>query len=196
MTEFLLIRHALTDATGKYLSGRMQGLSLNETGRKQSEKLAEKLAGEPIAAICCSPLERAVQTAAPLSEQIHLPLIFSDDFLEIDFGKWTNASVDSLLEDPHFVRFNSFRSNTRPPGGELMAEVQLRFVRGLEKLGDVYRDQTVAVFSHADPIRAAIAWYAGISLDLISRIEISPASVSIVRVYADTAQILLINGIL
>ena len=43
-------------------------------------------------------------------------------------------------------------------------------------------------------IKAAIAYYLGIPLDLFQRIEVSPGSVSVVEVYDETARILMVNG--
>jgi len=193
MTRIFLIRHALTDYTGKILSGRTPGISLNDTGRQQAEWLAERLSGLTIEAIYCSPLERAVETAAPLAGSFNLSCYISEDFLEIDFGKWTNCTIEELKNDLHFRRFNSYRSVTRIPDGEMMAEAQLRIVTGLEKLRILHQNQSVAVFSHADLIKSAIAWYAGIPLDIFHRIVIDPASLSIIDLYDDTSRILLIN---
>lgn len=194
MSRILLIRHGLTDSTGKYLSGRSSGLFLNEKGRQQVQRLAERLKDLPIAAIYCSPLERAVQTATPLADLLHLPCIISGDFQEINFGEWTNKSVEEMRDDPLFKQFNTFRSSTRIPGGELASETQQRVISGIEKLHEVHPEQTVAVFSHADPIRTAIAYYAGIPIDLYMRIEISPASVSILERFNNTARIVLLNA--
>jgi probable phosphoglycerate mutase len=47
--------------------------------------------------------------------------------------------------------------------------------------GTRHRGETVAVFSHADVIRAAIMHCTGMPLDLFQRIEISPASVSVLE---------------
>jgi probable phosphomutase (TIGR03848 family) len=193
MTRIYLIRHAVTDYTGKILSGRTPGITLNDTGRQQAEWLADRLSVLPIKAIYSSPLERAVETALPLSGSLNLSCVISEDFLEIDFGKWTNCAIEELMNDQYFRRFNSFRSATRIPDGEMMAEAQLRMITGLEKLRIRHHDQSVAVFSHADMIKSAIAWYAGISLDIFHRIVIEPASISIIDLYDDTARILLIN---
>jgi broad specificity phosphatase PhoE len=116
-----------------------------------------------------------------------------EDFLELDCGQWTNSSFAALQDQPLFQWFNSFRSGTRIPGGELMAEAQLRMITGLQKLRRRHPQQTVAVVSHGDPIKAAVAWYAGIHLDLFQRLEISPASVSVLELYDDTARILVVN---
>lgn len=193
MTKFLLIRHATTDSVGKRLSGRMAGVPLNEEGRAQAQKLAERLAGLQIAAIYSSPLERAVQTAGPMANLLHLQTVISEDFLEINFGDWTNSAFEELQNQPEFERFNSFRSNTRIPGGELMPEAQLRMITGLQKLCVQYPRETVVVVSHSDLIKAVVAYYAGIHLDMFQRIEISPASVSVIQIYDETARILLVN---
>jgi probable phosphoglycerate mutase len=171
----------------------MTGVHLNEAGMIQAQHLSERLRGLPLTAIYSSPLERAVETAEPVASALGLQHIISEDFLEIEFGEWTNCALDDMRSQPQFGRFNSFRSCTRIPGGELMLEAQVRMIRGIEKLCLRHRNQTVAVVSHADLIKAALAHYAGIHLDMFQRIEVSPASVSIIEVYDDTARIMLVN---
>jgi len=195
MTKFLLIRHATTDTVGKKLSGRTAGVHLNEKGKVQAQELTKKLTNTSIAAIYSSPLERAVETAEPIATTHQLEIFINNNFLEIDFGAWTNASFETLQNEKQFQLFNSFRSATRIPGGELMLEAQARIVAGMQQLCIQHPNETVAIVSHADLIKAAITYYAGIHLDLFQRIEISPASVSIVEVYEETARIMLVNGI-
>ena len=193
MIRILLIRHATTDAVGKRLSGRMPGVHLNEEGRKQAGHLASAVIGLPLAGIYSSPLERALETAEPMAKLLKLKTVASDSFLEIDFGQWTNCSFEQLQNDQAFQRFNSFRSATRIPGGESMLEAQARIITGLQKLHGKHQEETVAVISHSDLIKAAISYYAGIHLDMFQRIEISPASVSILDIFENTARIILIN---
>jgi probable phosphomutase (TIGR03848 family) len=193
MTKFLLVRHATTDSVGKRLSGRLAGVHLNENGRQQASNLAEKLKGLSIAAVYSSPLERTVQTADAISKILDLKPIFCEDFLEINFGEWTNLTFQELDSEPQFKRFNSFRSFTRVPGGESMPEAQLRMIKGIEKLCHKHPDETVVIVSHSDLIKATIAYYSGIHLDMFQRIEISPASVSIIEMGGDYAVIQLVN---
>ncbi|MDQ3846567.1 MAG: histidine phosphatase family protein [Bacteroidota bacterium] len=193
MTRFLLIRHATNDTVGKRIAGRMAGVRLNKEGWVQAQKLAERLAHLPITAIYSSPLERAMETAEPLARLLQRSTIPCEDFLEIEFGEWTNGTLEELQPQPLFQRFNLFRSCTRIPGGETMLEAQVRMIAGMEKLYNRHQNETVAIISHGDLIKAAIAYYAGIHLDLFQRLEISPASVSIVEVYDETARILLVN---
>jgi probable phosphomutase (TIGR03848 family) len=193
MTKFLLIRHATTDAVGKHLSGRMPNVHLNEAGKGEARLLAERLKGLPITAIYSSPLERALETAAPLAEGNNCPCVVADDFLEIDYGNWTNSTFDELQNDPQFQRFNTFRSVTRIPGGETMQEAQARFIAGMEKLTIKHHNEIIVIMSHSDMIKSAVAYYAGISLDLFQRLEISPASVSVIDLFEDSVRIVSIN---
>ena len=193
MAKFLLIRHATTDSVGKRLSGRTADVHLNEEGVKQAKELAQRFINLKIDALYSSPLERARETAAPIAELKQLECNVHQHLNEIDFGEWTNLSFDDLKDNAEFGRFNNFRSCTRIPGGELMAEAQLRFINGIEMLSANHTHQTIAIVSHADLIRSCIAYYAGIHLDMFQRIEISPASVSIIELCNDTAKILLLN---
>jgi broad specificity phosphatase PhoE len=193
MTRILLIRHALTDSAGICLTGRLPGVHLNEEGRKQAQQLARKLESDLLSAIYCSPLERAVETATPLAEAMGLELKISEYFTEIDFGEWTNLTIVELRNNQSFRNFNSFRSSVRIPGGEMMPEAQLRMIRGIEEICRNHKEESVAIVCHADMIKSAVAYYAGISLDMMGRIEISPASVSIVEIYDQTVRIIKVN---
>lgn len=193
MTRFLLIRHATTDAVGKRLSGRKKGVHLNEKGQGEAQHLAGRLASLPLNAIYSSKLERALQTAAPIAATHGLDVTANDHFLELDFGDWTDCSFEDMEQQPAFKRFNAFRSCTRIPGGETMLEAQARMVNGIEQLCNQHRDETIAIVSHSDLIKATLAYYAGIHLDMFQRIEISPASVSIIELYDETARIMLMN---
>lgn len=193
MTTILLIRHATNDTVGKILAGRMAGVSLNEEGRTQAQKLARRLSHLKIDAVYSSPLERAVETAAPLAGLLHLDTIINEDFLELNMGDWTGNTYAEIKSDPRFGHFNTYRSGTNIPGGEGMLQAQARMVAGLQQLYARHPNETIAVVSHADMIKAAVTFYAGIHLDLFQRIEICPASVTIIRMFEETVRILLVN---
>jgi broad specificity phosphatase PhoE len=194
MTRFLLIRHATTDAVGQRFSGRLPGVLLNAEGQAQAQQLAGRLAEAPLDAVYSSPLERALQTAKPLAATHHLMPVVEEAFIELNLGEWTNKTFQELHDDPQFHLFNSFRGGTRIPGGELMLEAQARMVAGLQRLAGQHPYQTVAVVSHSDLIKAAVAYYAGSPLDLFQRLEISPASVSILEIYAESARLIALNS--
>jgi probable phosphoglycerate mutase len=145
------------------------------------------------AAIYSSPLDRAMETAAPVGLALKLPVQVCDAFGELRFGEWAGRDISELEGLAQWQRFNSFRSSTPIPGGELMLEVQARTVREVNRLCVHHPGQSVLIFSHGDVIRALIAHYIGVPLDLFHRFEIAPASVSIVTVGEDNARLLLLN---
>jgi probable phosphoglycerate mutase len=193
MTKFLLIRHGLTDAVGLSITSWLPGVRLNERGQAQAQELAAALSDASIDAVYSSPLERTMETAAPLAERLGLTLKLRDAFGEVRFGAFSGQSLTELEALPAWKAYNVFRSGLRAPDGELMLEVQARFVAELEELRKVHARQTVAVFSHADAIKATIAHYAGAPLDLFHRIEISPASISVLALSEWGPQIFCVN---
>ena len=194
MTTFLLIRHGHTDWIGKAIAGHTPGVGLSENGRQQVAALPRRLSAFPISAIYASPLQRTCETAEPLASALNLPVQHRPGLIEVNFGEWTGWTMEELDRDPRWKRFNTQRSITRAPRGDLMLDVQSRMVDELEELRVRHTTETVAVISHQDSIKAAIANYAGIPLDLFHRFEIQPASVSILR-FADWGpQIVTINN--
>ncbi|HVJ39423.1 MAG TPA: histidine phosphatase family protein [Stenotrophomonas sp.] len=193
MTRFLLVRHANTDANGQHLAGRSQGVGLNAQGLRQAEALARRLSAWPITAIYASPLERAMQTATPIANLRGQTIRSCEDFLELDFGAWTRKRFDELADDDDFMTFNALRSCAATPAGEFMLQAQARMVMGLDRLRRQHPEETVVVVSHGDMIRAAVLHYAGIALDMFQRIEISPASLSVVDVETRWIRVLRVN---
>ncbi|HKO15346.1 MAG TPA: histidine phosphatase family protein [Gemmatimonadaceae bacterium] len=182
MTTFLLVRHALCDPVGRSIAGRAAGVHLNEPGRAQAERLAARLAAVRVDAIFSAPLERARETAAPLARQLGLEVRVVDALGEIDFGEWTGCELPALSGQPPWTRFNTLRSIARIPAGESMLEVQARALAAVEDLRAALPEGQCVIVSHGDVIRGLIAHCAGIPLDLVLRLEISPASVSVIRI--------------
>jgi probable phosphoglycerate mutase len=193
MSHIYLIRHGDTDAVGNYLASWAPGVPINSQGVAEAERLAARLRTVPFAAIYASPLERAMMTAAPLAAALNLPIRECPAVGEFRFGEWTGRSLADLDRDPVWQRFNAFRSGTRAPGGEIVPEVQARMALALEEIRERHPDQTVAVFSHSDSIRAALLYYLGMPVDFIHRLRIETASVSIVRLEEWGAEVQRIN---
>jgi probable phosphoglycerate mutase len=193
VTTFLLIRHGTNDWIGRSLAARLPDVHLNAEGQRQAAGLVERLKGTAIARIISSPLDRALETAAPLSKDRGIEVEVSDAVTEIGFGEWSGLSMEELSGQPLWSRWNSFRSATRAPGGEIMSETQARMVSEVTRLREESPDGTIALFSHGDPLRSVVAYFLGMPLDFYSRIEISPASISILRLDKITAQLWQLN---
>ncbi|MFO1501437.1 MAG: histidine phosphatase family protein [Verrucomicrobiota bacterium] len=194
MNQFFLIRHGTNDLVAKAIAGWSPGVHLNDQGRREAERLADRLAKSGIDRICSSPLERAQETALPLARAIGLEVETVKEIGEVQFGGWTGKTLDELEADPHWQQWNTCRTNCRPPGGETLLEVQCRFITFIQQLCESVPGEKIALVSHGDPIRTVILYYLGLSLDLVHRFEISPASVTIFNLGDCTAQFQTINA--
>lgn len=195
MARLLLIRHAHHDYIGRAIAGWLPGVSLSEHGRAQAAALPARLTGLAIAAIYSSPLERAMETAAPLAAARGLTVEIRAGLKEVDFGRFTGRTMADLDTDPAWHHFNLFRGSARAPGGEMMLETQARMVAELERIGAAHPGATVAVFSHGDVIRAAVLHYLGMPLDFYGRIQIDPASVTTIDFQAVRATVVCLNDV-
>lgn len=192
-TRFFLMRHGMCDSVGKLISGRSPHIHLNEEGRHQSTLLAERLSLLPIQAIYSSPLERAQETATPLSHRLNLKIHSSEAFSEIDYGVWTGKTLEELATDSLWQKFNSNRSGLKIPEGEMMLDVQRRTVDELFNLSQKHKSQIIAVFTHCDVIRATLLYYLGSSVEFNLRLEIAPASISVLDLNEWGAQVVRMN---
>lgn len=181
MTTLLLVRHGAFDGVGARITGRLPGVHLNEEGRAQVHRLGEHFRGTPVAAIYASPLERTQETAAAISSTTGIPVTTLDALLEIDYGAWTGCTVDDLRGDQRWRDWNHHRATTRIPGGEMMLEVQTRTVVALEDVCARHDGGTIVAVSHGDVIRSVLAFYAGMTLNDLLRIQVDPASISTIE---------------
>jgi probable phosphoglycerate mutase len=178
-TRLVLVRHAVTAQTGPLLSGRTPGIDLSDRGREQAKALGERLAELPVAVVYASPIERTSQTAAAVAEHHELTVQSLPGVLEADYGEWTGGKIADLAKTDLWKTVQRAPSRARFPGGESLAEMQTRMVSALEEVVARHPGELVVVVSHADPIKAAIAHYTGLHLDLFQRIVVSPASVTV-----------------
>lgn len=173
----LLIRHAAHVDLDRRLSGRRAGVALSEAGREQAAALGRRLTGRGIERVECSPLDRTRDTAAAIAQACDVPPPAPvEALIEIDMGDWTGRAPDGFGDDPAWRAWNERRGSARIPGGESMAEAQARIAGHLAML----RQGTVAIVTHSDMIRAAVAHVLGLPLDRLLSFDIDPASVTTV----------------
>ncbi|HTV45669.1 MAG TPA: histidine phosphatase family protein [Stellaceae bacterium] len=181
MTVFHLVRHGEPAVFGR-INGRTPGIGLSERGRAEIALVAERLAGEAIAALYASPLQRTRETAEILSARLDLPVSYREDVIELDFGDWTGLTFDQARADRHWPLWQHHRSIAALPGGESMRAVQARMVGALFELHHAHPAGNIAIVSHGDVIRAALLFALGMPLDLYARLEIGLGSLSTIRI--------------
>jgi probable phosphoglycerate mutase len=193
VTVLLLVRHAVTAATGTRLSGQTPGIHLSDDGRRQAAGLADRLRIVPLTAVYSSPLERCMETAAAIGEGRRLDVRPEPGVLEVGYGRWTGRPLAQLARTDLWKRIQRAPGSIRFPDGETLVDVQRRAVEAMDAIAARHRKRVVAVVTHADVIRLAVAHYAGVHIDLFQRLIVSPASVSAVATGDGVPRILRLN---
>lgn len=196
MTLLLLIRHGENDyvKTGK-MAGRIPGVHLNEKGQKQAQALGEALLDVPIKAIYSSPLERAMETAAPIAASHKLNIQQEPDLMDTHIGKWQGKSWKVLRLLKVWKIVQNSPSRFRFPDGESFPECQVRIVNVLERLVVKHNkpQDIVAVVFHADPIKLAVAHFLGMPLDHFQRLSCDTGSLTAIHAGEAGAHLIKLN---
>jgi probable phosphomutase (TIGR03848 family) len=189
MATVILVRHGRTSANASgTLAGRLPGVRLDEVGTEQAARTAARLGAVPLAALVTSPLERCRDTARTIARAHPArPKVATDRGLtECDYGEWQGRPLKELAREKLWATVQSQPSAATFPGGESMAAMQARAVGAVRR-----RDAAVeaehaagavwAVVTHGDLVKSILADALGMHLDLFQRIQVDPASISIVR---------------
>ncbi len=196
MPLFFLIRHGENDyvKTGR-LAGRIPGVHLNEKGQKQARALGEALKDVPIKALYSSPLDRAMETAAPIAESHKLKIIMQPDLMDTHVGKWQGRSWKVLRLTKAWKIVQNSPSRFQFPEGESFPECQVRVVNVLERAVKKHNkpQDVVAVVFHADPIKLAVAHFLGMPLDHFQRLSCDTGSLTALHVSEMGANLIKLN---
>ncbi len=205
MATLLLVRHGRTTANASgLLAGRTPGVRLDEVGADQVARTGARLGAVPIAALVTSPQERCRQTARAVAtgqrdaDRPALKAVTERGLAECDYGEWQGRAIKELLREPLWQVVQRQPSAAAFPGGESMVAMQHRAVAAVRRIdAEITRehgsDAVWVAVSHGDIIKSVLADALGMHLDLFQRINVDPASVSIVRYAEDRPYVLASN---
>ncbi|MEV6073092.1 bifunctional RNase H/acid phosphatase [Nocardia sp. NPDC052001] len=186
-TRLLLLRHGQTElSVERRYSGRGNP-PLTELGRQQAANAAKMLAGKGnIAAIVCSPLGRARETAEAAGKALALPVRVLDGLIETDFGAWEGLTfAEARDHDPESHARWLGDPAVAPPGGESFDQVRERVESVRRDLVALYPGANVLVVSHVTPIKMLLQLALGVGPSLLYRLHLDLASLSIAEFYPD-----------
>jgi broad specificity phosphatase PhoE len=190
--DVILIRHGVTDWNEQ---GRLMGRSdveLNARGRQQVAAVAEVLREVPIAAVLSSPQRRAQQTAEAIAGLHGLAVGIEDALAEVWLGRWQGLTWEDLRSDPDVARYLADPLSVCDIVEPATAVLE-RVVNLVERLRAGSGD-TLVLVSHGDPLRILLAHYLTMPFGSYRRLDVAPASVSLLRFAAASAvQVALLN---
>jgi broad specificity phosphatase PhoE len=181
MIRFWLIRHGAHDWLGRTLVGRQTGISLNKQGKEEAQLIARALARRPLSMVCSSPMQRALETAEPLADALELRISIRSELDEIDFGEWTGRTFAELDTDSRWREWNAHRASAACPAGESMRGVQKRILDFMGTLAQAHEGTEIALVSHGDVLRAALAHHLHVALDRMQTIPFEPGAVALIE---------------
>lgn len=151
-TTVHLLRHGEVDNPRGVLYGRLAGYHLSELGHAMAQRVAVTLAERDIVLLTSSPLERARETAAPISQQLGLDVGIDERLIEAAnlFEGLTFGVGDGSLRKPRHWRH--LRNPFRPSWGEPYTQLAARMLAALDDAREAAAGHEAVLVSHQLPI--------------------------------------------
>jgi probable phosphoglycerate mutase len=184
----VLLRHGETSLTlEKRFSGSGVDPVLTDRGRWQADRAADAIAGRwEIDHVLASPLRRAAQTAQIVARAFGQPVETDDGFRECEFGDWDGSTFAEVKERwPAELAAWLGSTAVAPPGGESLDAVAARVASARERVVKEHPGATLLVVSHVTPIKLLVRLALGAPMTALYRMELEPASVTLVDWYDD-----------
>ena len=195
MTTMIFVRHGQSVSNLEQRFTGQKETNLTPLGHRQAEATARFLKAYGIDKIYSSDLERAMQTAAPTARLQGLEVIAEPAFREINAGLWEGKLYTQLKEQfgDEYGKWLTDLGHAHPNGGESTLELAARVYGAVERILQTERGRTVAVFTHATPVRMLACRWFGLSPERACEVPFCRnASVSIVE-YEDNGDFRLIR---
>lgn len=191
MTTFIFVRHGESETNRTKKFAGQANPSLTEKGLRQAEQMAQWLAANYcVDHIYSSDLLRAYQTADAFAKRTGGKVLENAAFREINGGAWheqTYAYIQKNYPEEYRIWINDV-VNAKLPGGESTKALAKRVIDEVFRLKQAHPGKTIAVFTHATPIRLLVAYLKTGDLNSANQMfTISNASTTVVQLTEDKA---------
>lgn len=194
ITTVVFVRHGQTDWN---VAGRWQGeadIPLNENGRSQAQKVAQRLASWSLAGLVSSDLQRAAATAAAIGEACGLTPLAAPDWRERCVGDFSGLTGADVREQYPEIVAQAHDGVIEPPNGERYADLHRRAVAAYERVVADFAGQTVCVVSHGATLAVVLSHVLGIPYGKFGRFRLSGnTGISVVAVQEGQPRVLRMN---
>ena len=153
-THVLLIRHGQSQGNAEGRFGGHTDTPLSARGLSEARRTAQALASEPLSAIYCSDLARAIETASPLAKLAGLRLQTADAFRERSVGVMEGLTFEEAAAQHPEQYAALLRRDFEHVllGGESYRQTLDRASRKLDELVEQYKGGRIAIFTHTGTI--------------------------------------------
>lgn len=198
-TILYLIRHGATEANlarPARIQGRRHNPPLARLGVRQAEATRDFLAIRPIDHCYCSPLLRAVQTAAIVAAPHGLSPQPLEALTECDVGRWEGLDWQTVryLDAEGYQRFMQFPGQHGYPGGETFNTVLDRVAPALNELLRQHSGESILVVAHHVVNRTYLAGLLGLTPDQARQVTLDNCGISLVVCEDDQTTVRTLNA--
>ena len=165
-TKLLLIRHGESMANANHEFVGHTDVDLSPKGMLQAEKTAEFIKENyKIDKVYASDLQRAYKTGKVVSEACGVEIISDPGLREIYAGDWEGRTRDDLMANsPEYEIWRNDIGSCTAPNGESVKSVYERIPMRLLQIAIENEGKTIAIATHALPIRCVISKWMGLGL--------------------------------
>jgi probable phosphoglycerate mutase len=208
LTTLILVRHGRTALTEshKISGGDGDDPDLSSAGRSDAEAAAsviQQLGRDgrwkhipPVSAVVASPMNRTRQTAEAIAAPLGIAISLNENLREIGFGDWDGLTNEQVAEEtPEALAAWQGSYTVAPPNGESLRDFDQRINRARQQIVKEFSGKTVVVVAHVMPVRGFIKWALDAGESAYWRPQVAPCSITIIRVWGDSAAEVLATNI-
>jgi broad specificity phosphatase PhoE len=163
VTTLYLARHGQSEWNNQSRITGQIDIGLSPRGRQQSEALARCLAGDTLAAIYSSALQRTIATAQPTAIAQGLKIVSMPELNEIHLGVLQGRQRDERDAEARalWAQWQADPWGYCVPGGERFDAFALRVEAGLQTILQQHRGQRVLIVGHRATNRVVLGHLLG-----------------------------------
>ncbi len=184
MTTLIIVRHgqSMANLEGKF-AGQKYDAPLSPLGHEQAERTAEYIASKyKIDEVYASDLKRAFETAEHIADKVGVKVIPAPGMREVYAGAWEGMKFDDI-DVEYEQEYNIWKTNiglSRCVDGEKVSELAERVLSAITQIAEENEGKTVAIATHATPVRALETLWKGKTLEEMKDIPwVTNASVTV-----------------
>lgn len=208
LTTLVLVRHGRTALTEshKISGGDGDDPELSAAGIEDAAAAASVIQQlgrggrwkhiPPVTAVVASPMNRTRQTAEIIAAPLGIAVALNENLREIGFGDWDGLTNEQVAEEtPEALAAWQGSYTVAPPNGESLEDFDQRINRGRQQIVKEFSGKTVVVVAHVMPVRGFIKWALDAGESAYWRPQVAPCSITIIRVWGDSAAEVLATNI-
>jgi broad specificity phosphatase PhoE len=195
LAQIILVRHGQTEWNKHERFRGWIDIELDETGLRQAEAAAPRIAQWEVDAIYSSPLKRTMATAQIIANPLGLPVVPLEGIIDMNFGVWQGLSIGEVkLKYPKlFELWHNNPHRLEIPQGESLEEVRKRAVATIDDVVARHENGMVTLVTHRVVCKVLLCHLLGLDNSHFWQIEQDTTAINLLNIREGKVTVTLIN---